>query len=1253
MADNFHAAASMFYPPYTNTDMSHFRQLTSKLIIPSSNFPSPSFSCSSLQGMENGTYSLDSLNALEDFSAHYLQQQQQQTLSEHHQQHRQQQEHLQQQSHLHQRTQTYMLPVPTYRLPTELDPAHTTLIRGVPLEHSDMHHPHTTNIPPPEATSSPEILSGPSVPYESTGEAVHWPKDISELGDVIHNSNWPTASTPRSPPTLEVVHPNHTDPSDATVYFDQLATYAVTLHRTDSESIDFPANSYCYDQRAGHPIDSDCTKPLSPFRNNQPDRSSPQPTWMLKQCVPQTSVAVPSGHTILNNHCMTGDTTELAAVDNYHSQLPIMMSYLNNSARPDYPTTICSSAQSSPVQTQLVDTTANLSSYQTSPVDSSSDPCGTTLSMERTSGYHSHFDPSSTGTVAIGSVLSSLDGRLFQTLARVDPATSQENSMHNCPSPTSTDLSAQQQHHHQQPSTTTPTARVVNVGYPSVTTVPVECTNMDHTPPAHVTQYVSHSERVHGEELSEDGKQSTRVDYADSIQSDRTEQPSATEGSEMCTKSISDTGTDTAEGGKKPNANRRSEKPPFSYIALIAMAIKASPAKQCTLSEIYQYLYTQFAFFRGQYTGWKNSVRHNLSLNEVFIKLPKGMGRPGKGHYWTIDPAAEYMFQDGASRRRPRGFRRKCGTAVAAAVAANMSTNGYGHVTYNGSTNNSMNSAYKFPQTHFPGIGLGSLNSENFAKEMTPFFIPGNRMLNCSDIRHDVLPSLSNSGLGLHAGMGTALLNLGTAGQGEHDELGPSSSSSLDSIFSLRTNLNGLSHTIGTTSCALAGNPRFGQTSMDTFKTLVTSCSSPSIHKNTKVITHPNHSPFTSAECGSVLPPGPSDTLEFRSTTQVSESQFSTIPPSSSSTYQLPSLYQAITFGINQTASNGSSSNQTQTNHIYGIPTVDANNAGIDVPYPYGIRPGYEQFIVSDTLSSTSEDMNSEEVSKARAYSMALRSEHTTLLGRTSQEHLIHPSVSPYLGHKMDRINHTNPYLVNTWVDREDKQPDWSYNSADGLEPNNGDTRINPATIPEGQKSAETGSSPLLNAMLSQTPGSEPSLVSNHSWSASKLAAMAASYGVALNRAPKTSVCGLSSAVNTTTGNTTTVLSSPSSSSSSCANSPTPTSYTGATIPSPTNVPSFCATVFSDPTINTVTSGNQGSAVERARTMLNSLTQHLQTKMIDSNYPDPHLSCPPRQHRCATDVSQDQTLPQPDENVDCVHYPVELHHRPINQNAER
>lgn len=37
-----------------------------------------------------------------------------------------------------------------------------------------------------------------------------------------------------------------------------------------------------------------------------------------------------------------------------------------------------------------------------------------------------------------------------------------------------------------------------------------------------------------------------------------------------------------------------------------------------------------------------------------------GLGKPGKGHYWTIDAKSEYMFEDeGSLRRRPRGFRRK------------------------------------------------------------------------------------------------------------------------------------------------------------------------------------------------------------------------------------------------------------------------------------------------------------------------------------------------------------------------------------------------------------------------------------------------------------------------------------------------------------------------------------------------------------------------------------------------------------------
>lgn len=132
---------------------------------------------------------------------------------------------------------------------------------------------------------------------------------------------------------------------------------------------------------------------------------------------------------------------------------------------------------------------------------------------------------------------------------------------------------------------------------------------------------------------------------------------------------------------EKKSGMRRQEKPPYSYIALIVMAIQSSPNHRLTLSEIYSFLQMRYPFFRGTYQGWKNSVRHNLSLNECFIKLPKGLGRPGKGHYWTIDRDSEFMFEEGSFRRRPRGFRRKCqamkaqfhtaaGSNAAAAVAA-------------------------------------------------------------------------------------------------------------------------------------------------------------------------------------------------------------------------------------------------------------------------------------------------------------------------------------------------------------------------------------------------------------------------------------------------------------------------------------------------------------------------------------------------------------------------------------------------------
>ena len=100
----------------------------------------------------------------------------------------------------------------------------------------------------------------------------------------------------------------------------------------------------------------------------------------------------------------------------------------------------------------------------------------------------------------------------------------------------------------------------------------------------------------------------------------------------------------------KPTYHRH-PKPPYSYIALIAMAIKDSVTGRLTLAEINEYLMKRFAFFRGSYTGWRNSVRHNLSLNECFVKILRDPARPwGKDNYWTINEDSEYTFADGVFR---------------------------------------------------------------------------------------------------------------------------------------------------------------------------------------------------------------------------------------------------------------------------------------------------------------------------------------------------------------------------------------------------------------------------------------------------------------------------------------------------------------------------------------------------------------------------------------------------------------------------
>ncbi|OWF38162.1 forkhead box protein D1-like [Mizuhopecten yessoensis] len=185
----------------------------------------------------------------------------------------------------------------------------------------------------------------------------------------------------------------------------------------------------------------------------------------------------------------------------------------------------------------------------------------------------------------------------------------------------------------------------------------------------------------------------------------------------------------------KPTGHRKRKrpipkgKPPYSYIALISMAICNNTERKLTLNDIYKFITDKFPYFRDHpnQKGWKGSIRHNLALNDCFVKLPR---RPGmKGHEWAIDAEYEDMFDHGSFLRRR--YRFKDGVRKKARHSSAPSSIGSPDV-------------FLQPQRHH--VGLGCL--ENKMAQLHP---TNNTFGNSFDLQHDYATSVeersANNGL--------------------------------------------------------------------------------------------------------------------------------------------------------------------------------------------------------------------------------------------------------------------------------------------------------------------------------------------------------------------------------------------------------------------------------------------------------------------------------------------------------------------------
>ncbi|XP_071380617.1 forkhead box protein O3a [Centroberyx affinis] len=114
-----------------------------------------------------------------------------------------------------------------------------------------------------------------------------------------------------------------------------------------------------------------------------------------------------------------------------------------------------------------------------------------------------------------------------------------------------------------------------------------------------------------------------------------------TDGSPSSTQTPAAALSGSASQQLRKSSARRNAWGNYSYADLITQAIESSPEKRLTLSQIYDWMVRSVPYFKDKgdsnsSAGWKNSIRHNLSLHSRFVKVQNE--GTGKSSWWMVNP---------------------------------------------------------------------------------------------------------------------------------------------------------------------------------------------------------------------------------------------------------------------------------------------------------------------------------------------------------------------------------------------------------------------------------------------------------------------------------------------------------------------------------------------------------------------------------------------------------------------------------------